>query len=171
MMTPMTDYDPRENKRGKSGHPEGRREEDLDIHVIALQLNRLEHRVNARFRFSAKNLAGVILPISGVASAIVGVVLWLGGSVMGPGAKIEKMQRDQAMKDSITAVRAESDRASILQLVQSLARTQEAQAATIAQLGYDMCIVVYRMEQRECFARYLKENSRLAGSPGGAPTK
>lgn len=144
------------DNRGTVGQPSaGRRESDIPTQTIAEELAalraRLERTESRGSSASLKEIAGVVGAVSVITSSVIALVIWLGGGIVGPGARFEEYKRESMRADSLSVLERQALMTSLSEL-----------SSTLARFGYDMCVVVHRRPQDVCFDGYLAQINRPA---------
>ncbi len=152
--------------RGQAGvPPTGRRKDDAPLQELSAEYHELNAKIDTLMRglappkkpLSISEMAGLITTISVIVGAVMALVVWLGGGIIGPGARFEDYKRERIKLDSISGI----ERRLLLRQTAEL-------SGIVARFGYDMCMMTGKRSQQECFDGYLAENARLT-APLGIP--
>jgi hypothetical protein len=136
------------DRRGMEGAPPyGRRAIDRPLHEMADEVRQMHADFTQRLptTLSPTRLVTIATGLSTIAAFVVGVLVWLGGDVVGPGARLNDYVAERRMLDSA----ASADRQAILRAVRAM-------TARMARQDYEFCIKVDRQAQGACFDAYIR---------------
>lgn len=148
------DANPTGDRRGADGAPPyGRRQDDEHALAVLSEMRALHADVMrvaaAQQPWTWQRITAVVGGASIIFGAISAALIWLGGGIIGPGARFDEFRAAQMRADTVAA----REREFVLDAVESM-------NATVARFGYDMCTGVHKKPERECFDNYIAQATR-----------